>query len=162
MSGIKKYRNLMERLWDKSVLTPSPNPNLRDFCWVWLGSKTGGYGQISVDYRPWRLHRFVYETLKSSIPDGKILDHLCRVRTCWNPNHLELVTNKENVLRGIGVTAINAAKTHCHMGHLLAGGNLIENANRRNCRTCKNERQRERRRSAARGETQAKGEGGRK
>lgn len=72
------------------------------------------------------------------------IDHLCRNRACFNPDHLEQVTNQTNILRGEGATATNARKTHCIRGHELVGTNLIASrTNGRSCRICRNERRRE-------------------
>lgn len=87
-------------------------------------------------------HRIVYEALIGQIPSGMVLDHLCRVRNCVNPQHLEPVTNRANILRGNTPSAENARKTHCQNGHLLAGDNLGFNKSRRLCRTCNREYQR--------------------
>lgn len=88
-------------------------------------------------------HRVVYEELVGPIPDGLMLDHLCRVRHCVNPEHLEPVTNRENVLRGEGHSAKAARATHCLKGHPYAGENLriLSNGWRR-CRACHRERER--------------------
>lgn len=87
-------------------------------CWLWTGSEDmKGYGQLTFNKKHYRAYRFSYEIFKGTIPAGMTLDHLCRVRLCVNPDHMEVVTNKENVLRGHGVTANNAAKTHCKHGH---------------------------------------------
>jgi hypothetical protein len=78
------------------------------------------------------------------IPKGLQLDHLCRTPLCFNPQHLEPVTSKENTMRGLGVSSLNAKKTHCKHGHLLSGNNLvILHGNKRNCRECKNRINRE-------------------
>ncbi len=109
-----------------------------DGCWAWTGQimKTG-YGRVrmkdSVNSCGLELaHRAVYELLKGPIPEGLQLDHLCRNRGCVNPNHLEPVDHRTNVLRGIGPTAINAAKIYCIHGHLLEQGRF-----QRFCRTCR-------------------------
>lgn len=101
--------------------------------------RNDGYGHIQVDNVSIYLHRFVYEQQIGKIPKNMSLDHLCRNKQCINIKHLEVVTNKINVLRGIGPTAINARKTHCNNDHLLEGNNLrIENTGSRRCLQCKN------------------------
>lgn len=92
-------------------------------CWIWAGSKDRhGYGHLYIrgtgpPYGPKQAHRIVYEALVGDIPQGMQLDHLCRVPACVNPEHLEPVTQKTNILRGVGLTAQNAKKTHCPHGH---------------------------------------------
>lgn len=101
-----------ERFWAK-VTRGTPTE-----CWTWNGSKRTGYGRFSITRRKAvPAHRFAYELLVGKVPDGLTLDHLCRNRACVNPAHLEPVTGRVNTLRGIGLTAINARKTHCLRGH---------------------------------------------
>lgn len=70
-------------------------------CWLWQGGKTyKGYGQFKVGLNHIAAHRYSYILKHRAIPEGKQLDHLCRIRHCVNPDHLEPVTNRENVLRG--------------------------------------------------------------
>lgn len=107
-------------------------------CWLWIGSSwQSGYGQWKIGRKLKRAHRVVYETLVGPIPDGLEPDHVCRVRCCGNPAHLELVTSRENTLRGNGPTAQNARKTHCLRGHPFAGDNLYVGPDgERGCRIC--------------------------
>ncbi len=85
-------------------------------------------------------HRVVYARLCGPIPDGLQLDHLCRNHACVNPKHLEPVTAKENVHRGVGVAVQNMKKTHCPSGHPLEEGNLVlsrfNSKGHRICLTC--------------------------
>ena len=107
-------------------------------CTIWLGAVDAqGYGRYCRDWA----HRLVYEATIGPVPSGLQLDHLCRNRLCVNPHHLEPVTNRVNTLRGVGPTALNAKKTHCHKGHPFSGSNLIvlPDGSRR-CRACRNER----------------------
>lgn len=109
-------------------------------CWLWTRSLDGkGYASIKVDGRMQLAHRLSYTSLVGPIPKGLVLDHLCRVRRCVNPAHLEPVTDRENILRGEGFGAKNAAKTHCPQGHPYDGANTLirPNGNRR-CRACHN------------------------
>jgi hypothetical protein len=108
-------------------------------CWNWEGAITSkGYGSVRVNGRNLGAHRVIYEALKKVIPDGKQLDHLCRNRRCVNPWHLEVVSSKENTLRGIGPTAINAKKTQCANGHSLEGSYVYPKGNR-SCEICRQE-----------------------
>lgn len=71
-----------------------------DGCWIWLGKPTaGGYGRANRGGRYVAAHRAVYEAHRGRIPDGLELDHLCAVRMCVNPKHLEVVTHAENLRR---------------------------------------------------------------
>jgi HNH endonuclease len=83
-------------------------------CWIWNGCLyPGGYGQVVIAQRKHRTHRVLYEAMRGPIPVGFELDHLCRTPACCNPNHLEVVTKRENILRGRGTSAVNARKTCC-------------------------------------------------
>lgn len=107
-------------------------------CWEWSGSRmSAGYGTVSIAMRQHCVHRLVFEHFRGAIPADRNLDHLCRNRICANPDHLEPVTPRENLLRGEGVSGVNARKTHCPVGHPLAGENLRREAGRRLCRICK-------------------------
>lgn len=106
-------------------------------CWEWLGSRSGGYGQITVRRKNHRAHRLIYELLVGPIPAGKQLDHLCRNSACVNPEHLEPVTSRENTLRGVGVTAINKRRTHCHRGHPFTAENTYRRPEGRYCKACR-------------------------
>lgn len=124
---------------------PSYNPTLGS-CWIWTGAKTttgyGNYGhgkcveQIGSTTR--KAHRISFLLSGREIPGNLPLDHLCRVPLCVNPDHLEPVSDRTNVLRGETIPAANIAKTHCPQGHPYAGSNLeISPSNSRLCRTCR-------------------------
>lgn len=104
-------------------------------CWVWLGYITPdtGYGKIGRRYA----HRIYFEQANGPIPEGLVIDHLCRVRECVNPAHMEVVTNRENVLRGESRSAQQARQGYCKRGHPLFGDNLYEHNGKRQCRTCR-------------------------
>lgn len=112
-------------------------------CWDWVGATNGrGYGSFWANGRRERAHRAIYERHRGPIPEGLTLDHLCRNTRCVNPDHLEAVQHRVNVLRGEGIAAINAVKTHCPNGHPLTQGNLVTSKlahRRRNCRQCQND-----------------------
>lgn len=114
----------------------------RDNCWLFAGYKnTIGYGQIfyTVDGKTkyQYAHRVSYETFNGPIPDGLAIDHLCSIRHCINPSHLEAVTLRENTLRGEGVI-VNKKKTNCPQGHPYSLENTTyNNKGWRVCRTCK-------------------------
>lgn len=122
----------LERFLSKIEVDPATD------CWLWTaGLANGGYGKFKANGRTHLAHRWYYEDLYGAVPAELQLDHLCRVRACVNPNHLEPVTGRENLLRGDTFQAANAAKTHCPKGHPLAGDNLLVSGARRYCRTCR-------------------------
>ncbi len=89
-----------------------------DGCWRWqLSLDRDGYGAGCFNKRKGRSHRLSYEAFVGPIPDGLHIDHLCRVRDCANPAHLEPVTNAENIRRGVPGSK---PKTHCKRGHSFA------------------------------------------
>lgn len=104
-------------------------------CWLWQGTRRpDGYVQIRMPDEGLRYaHRVSYEAFVGPIAEGMTLDHLCRVRHCVSPFHLEVVTHRENCLRGTGVSAIAAAKTHCPRGHEY---DTVGSKGERRCSTC--------------------------
>lgn len=129
-----------ERFWSK--VHPQSNG-----CWMWMAGLTrNGYGSFGLTHgNPVYAHRWAYEYLIGPIALGLTIDHLCRNRACVNPTHMEAVTLRVNLLRGEGLTAINARKTHCVNGHLFTPASTSVEADGRHCRTCKNARKRARR-----------------
>lgn len=119
----------------KSELSPDATE-----CWKWTAKLShDGYAIIAVNGKQIGAHRFAYEKWIGPIPEGLHLDHLCRVRHCVNPEHLEPVTNIENIRRGG-----NAAKVVCKNGHSLVDSNMfIDSRGNRQCAICVKRRQRE-------------------
>ena len=104
-------------------------------CWEYTGHITSrGYGRVSVGSRSDReysyTHRLVYEALVGPIPEGMTLDHLCQSKSCYNPDHLEVVTRGENSRRG-------ARKDRCLRGHDDWVRRTDRGANDRECRSCR-------------------------
>jgi hypothetical protein len=107
-------------------------------CWTWRGTyHRSGYGLFSINGHWYRAHRVAYAWLVGPAADGTVHDHGCRNRWCVNPACSEQVTLHTNTLRGVGPTAVNANKTHCHRGHELAGANLRIEGRSRRCVACK-------------------------
>ena len=115
-----------------------------DDCWIWTGNRGGssGYGIFSYNKKRVVAHRFSYESLVGPIPVGLSIDHLCKNPPCVRPEHLEPVTQKENVLRGIGPTAENSRKVSCPLGHKYINDLDWKGKPRRQCRVCKNQKRR--------------------
>lgn len=106
-------------------------------CWLWTGFLDRyGYGQISVNNRREKAHRVAYTAFVAPIPDGLVIDHICRVRHCVNPVHLEPVSHAENSRRGI---ARCARQTSCLRGHPFDEANTYVTEGRRHCRACRRE-----------------------
>lgn len=106
--------------------TPEPNTG----CWLWTAALNGhGYGAFTlpISRRKVGAHRLAYELYRGPIPTGFQIDHLCRVRSCVNPSHLEAVTQFENLRRGF--QARGAA-------HGCVNGHAFDGVNRRGERTC--------------------------
>lgn len=106
-------------------------------CWLWRGYVNNwGYGTFSVEGTRHYAHWWAWEQKHGPVPQGLMLDHLCRVKACVNPGHLEAVTNRENILRGNSSAAMNARKQQCKRGHSLDAPNTDTSRGRRECIAC--------------------------
>lgn len=112
-------------------------------CWIWLGSQLGRdrsrYGSVWFHGRNRAVHRVIYEIFKGEIGDSLVLDHLCRVTLCCNPDHIEPVDNRTNILRGVGAAAVAAKAIRCRNGHDFSGDNLRVYKGGRKCIICTRE-----------------------
>lgn len=136
---------ITQRFWSKVEIAPTG-------CWLWLARRSpDGYGRMSTGGHEVNAHRLSYELFRGPIPDDLVIDHLCRVRHCVNPDHLEPVTNLENALR----SPLVAGKTHCKWGHeftpentlWVTGPARVGRRKQRRCKACARRRQNEYRRA---------------
>lgn len=126
---------LDDRFWSKVKKTAS--------CWNWKAAKNSfGYGGFSLNGKWKGSYRVSYEDKNGKIPEGLVIDHLCKNKSCVNPEHLEVVTQKQNIMRGTWFASLNAVKTHCPKGHEFTPENTISYKRKtwiqRQCRICHN------------------------
>jgi len=111
-------------------------------CWISDRAKhSNGYTKMGLCGETLLTHRVAYEAFVGPIPEGLQIDHLCKQRACCNPEHLEPVTCRENLLRGDTLTAAEASAAHCKRGHPFDEANTYLRADRpgvRGCRACRN------------------------
>lgn len=121
-------RPIMERLTAQRTITT-------EGCWEWGGIRQpNGYGVIHHEGTGSRTHRVAYEAWVGPIPEGLHIDHLCRNKACFNPEHLEPVTHAENMRR--------TRRGVCTNGHELTDENIYTYGNKRHCRPCRRDRSR--------------------
>lgn len=132
-------RNLSDRGRFDAKWTPEPNTG----CWLWLASLNhAGYGQNCLRGVKTRMaHRHAWMLYRGPIPSGMVLDHICRVRSCVNPDHLRVVTHAQNnIENSLSGGALNKQKTHCLHGHLYDEANTLyyryNGGTQRHCRAC--------------------------
>lgn len=118
-------------------------------CWLWTGSTDPcGYGKVSIRGKIISTHVVSYTKARGPVPAALELDHLCRTPQCVNPDHLEAVTRRENVLRGLSPMARNARLTHCLRGHEFTSDSTYpprpNRGHERRCKLCVRAASRER------------------
>lgn len=135
-------RGPRSRSWTGGIENYVPEPN--SGCWLWLGGTfRNGYAHVRVGGKSRLGHIVMYELFKGAVPAGLQLDHLCRVRSCINPDHLQPVTARENMRRSpVALAGINAKKTACIHGHNFTEENTGWWAGKRYCRECSRQRDR--------------------
>lgn len=132
----------MTRKTGEQVLRDHSRP-AENGCILWTGAQNKGYGKLWRDGKTWGAHRFAWTLKNGPIPDGMVIDHLCRTPLCINPEHMEATSIQVNTLRGISSSAFNAVKAHCKRGHEFTPENTYLKASgrsdrpSRHCRTCK-------------------------
>lgn len=135
--------SVRDRIIERTSIDPATG------CWNWLGGTNGaGYGRIGVTrehkvHLRMFTHRAAYEEWIGPIPEGLVLDHLCRNTICCNPAHLEPVTQEENVRRGEAPSNTYRDATHCKRGHEFTPENTYQMPKGRYCRECGRQRSRE-------------------
>ena len=135
MMGNKGMQKAVKpRLFANTKISPDTE------CILWTGCTTkAGYGQLSVLGKRLYTHRVSYEIFVGKIEEGLQIDHLCRVRNCIRPDHLEQVTSAENTRRGSAnrlATGGYPRRTHCKREHALTDDNVYTYDGKRSCRTC--------------------------
>ena len=110
-------QSVPERFWSKVHKTNA--------CWLWTAGTNNGYGQFKIDGKTYYSHRIAYEMCHGPIHEGLCIDHLCRVRHCVNPDHLEVVTHKENISRGNAPNIRNRRLGLCKNGHKISKENTV-------------------------------------
>jgi len=124
-------KSIKQRFWEK-VDKNGPNG-----CWIWIGTKSGGYGYFR-STKMTLVHRYSWELHNGPIPIGLVIGHkeFCRNKGCINPDHLICYTPQENNSESDGIYFIRRNKTHCPLGHEYSEANTKFYRNKRHCRTC--------------------------
>ena len=127
------FRPEEERFWDKVVKT--------DSCWLWTAGtfgRTGDYGcfYLTGGRKAIGAHIWSWEQVNGPVPEGLVLDHLCEVKLCVRPDHLNPTTHQLNILKGTSPSAVNSRKMVCNRGHSLEDAHVLKGG-RRDCRKCR-------------------------
>lgn len=144
---MRRVTPLIDRIRARLEPVPCLVLGLAGDCQVWTGATRNGYGRVARGRKGDGLadvHRAVWEHERGPIADGLTLDHLCRVRLCANPAHLEPVTRRENVLRGEHPNVVAFRDGTCTKGHPVTGENVAIRDGRRRCRRCLRDAERSR------------------
>jgi len=129
------------RFWAKVQVTPTG-------CWVWKGNcLPNGYPRLTRQGTGMYAHRYAFSRWREPIKSGLVVDHLCCVRNCVNPMHLEAVTPEENHRRSTALMVLNRA--HCPKGHPYVESNIEWEGRARRCRVCRREQKRQSERRCA-------------
>ncbi len=118
------------------------NIDIMEECWLWIGNKLKtGYGYFWHNGKTEMSHRVSYEHWNGNIPDGTEIHHKCHNRSCVNPQHLEVLTHRENLMESETVSTINIRKIHCLNGHKFTPDNTYtRKSGGRECKACKKAR----------------------
>lgn len=133
-------RKIIRMQWNNTAIERFNQKYLLDGeCWKWIGAHSRSYPTMSV--KPYKrtiyAHRFAYEYFVGPIPEGLEIDHLCGVRDCVNPSHLEAVDRRTNILRSTNFAAVQAQITQCPRGHPYDEENTYMHRGHRQCRVCR-------------------------
>ena len=123
---------LPSRFWDRVLVT--------DGCWLWRTPREDGYGRIQIGWTRKRAHVWTWEAINGPVPEGLVLDHLCRNRACVRLDHLRAVTPRDNTHApgSLAIAKAHADRTHCPKSHPYSEENTRVAAGKRRCRTCIN------------------------
>jgi hypothetical protein len=137
---LNKMKKPLDQRFDEKVVRDP------DGCWIWTGAMMGqGYGHFWVPNRKEMVgaHVYAYERVNGAIPLGYQIDHVCRNRKCVRPDHLEVVTPRENTIRGQAPNTLRHLENRCKRGHDLRLARVRPNGTRE-CQQCNTIRTRER------------------